>query len=285
MLIGVDEDWVYSGNRHFANYTDVKPGEYVFRVKGSNNDGIWNEEGISLSIIITPPFWQTGWFRLLMIFTVAGLIYGLHRYRVSRLLEIERMRTRIASDLHDDIGSTLTRISIYSELIQRSKNVAKITASAREIGAMSREIVVTLSDIVWSIDARYDTLGNLLDRMRDFAAKLFSTQPIKMNLKTTGLDTAKKIPANVRQNVYLIFKEALNNIFKHAHATEVSIDLKDIDGAFTMAIKDNGIGFDEKKIQKGNGLKNMKLRAGRIGGKLSLKSKDGVLIILTTRRI
>lgn len=285
MLKGIDEDWIYSGNRRFANYTDVKPGEYVFWVRGSNNDGVWNEEGISLSIIITPPFWQTGWFRLLMIIAVAGLIYGLHRYRVSRLLEIERMRTRIASDLHDDIGSTLTRISIYSEIIQKSKSVTKITAAAGEIGAMSREIVATLSDIVWSIDARYDTLGNLLDRMRDFAARLFSSQQIQLDFKTTNLDIAKKIPANVRQNVYLIFKEALNNISKHARATHVGIYLKDIEGAFTMTIQDNGIGFDEKKIQKGNGLKNMKLRAERIDGKLSVNTDKGVLIILTIRRI
>jgi len=280
---GFDNDWIYSGTRRYAGYTNLDPGEYVFKIKGSNNDGIWNETGAAVKIIITPPFWKTWWFRIFVASALAGLLVLIYRYRVSRLLEVERLRVRIASDLHDDIGATLTKISLHSELIQSGSEPNEIKDSLQKIGAMSRELITTMSDIVWSIDARNDTIGNLIDRMRDFAASVFSMQAVEVDFDFAGLETQKKLPVDLRQNIYLIFKEALNNIAKHAEASRVEVQIENLNEKFSMTIRDDGKGWRENEYEKlsGHGLRNMKMRAARLGGHLNISRNGGCTINLT----
>jgi signal transduction histidine kinase len=282
-LEGFDRNWVEAGARRYASYTNLDPDAYVFRVKGSNNDGLWNETGAAVKIIITPPIWKTWWFRILAASSIIGLLGLIYRYRVNRLLEMERLRVRIASDLHDDIGATLTKISLHSELIQESADPDEVRGSLRKIGAMSRELVTTMSDIVWSIDARNDTLGNLVDRMRDFATGVLSVQTTAIDFHCAGLDMQKKLPVNFRQNIYLIFKEAINNIAKHAEASHVDVEIKNINGHFNMAIRDDGKGWRENDYTKlsGHGLRNMKMRAARIGGDLNISRNGGCTVSLT----
>jgi ligand-binding sensor domain-containing protein/signal transduction histidine kinase len=280
---GFDGNWIYSGTRRYASYTNLNAGEYVFRVKGSNKDGIWNNADTSIRIIITPPFWESWWFRLLAAMAFVGMLAAIYRYRVSHLLAVERLRVRIASDLHDDIGATLTKISLQSELIQDGACSPEIIASLRKIGAMSRELVTTMSDVVWSIDARNDTAGDLLDRMRDFAASVLSVKPINVSFEVSGLDEQKKLSVPLRQNLYLIFKEAVNNIAKHAAASQVNIHIKNADGAFSLMIRDDGKAWGEGECEKltGHGLRNMKMRAERIGGHLEIFRNGGCTVKLT----
>ena len=280
-----DEDWICSGTRRYASYTNLYPGEYIFKVKGSNNDGVWNEEGASVKIIITPPYWQTLWFRGLTASLILLIAFGGYRLHVAKLLEMERLRVRIASDLHDDIGSTLTKISLYSDLIETGTEPKTTQNLLKKIGAMSRELVTTMSDIVWSIDARNDTIGDLIDRMRDFAASTYSPRQIEVQFKASGLESNKKIPVDVRQNLYLIFKEAVNNVAKHAMASKVAIRLQNSNGLFTMTIKDDGRGLPQKPKRQGHGLRNMKMRAERIGAKLEVDAKEGVSLILEGKAI
>ncbi len=283
MMEGFNSDWIYSGTRRFASYTNLDPGAYVFKVKGSNGDGVWNEQGASIRIIITPPYWKSWWFQLLVATAFVGVLAAIYQYRVSHLLAVERLRVRIASDLHDDIGATLTKISLQSELIQDGACSPEIVASLRKIGAMSRELVTTMSDVVWSIDARNDTVGDLLDRMRDFAASVLSAKPINVNFEVSGLDEQKKLSVPLRQNLYLIFKEAINNIAKHATATQVNIHVKNIDGKFSMMIRDDGKAWGNGDYEKlsGHGLRNMKMRAERIGGRLEISRNGGCTVKLT----
>ena len=117
-LDGVDRDWVYAGNRRFASYTDISPGEYVFHVKGSNNDGVWSKQEATIKVIVTPPFWQTWWFRIIVMAFLAGLLYAFHKYRLNKLLEIERTRVRIARDLHDDVSATITGMVYFSDAVR-----------------------------------------------------------------------------------------------------------------------------------------------------------------------
>ncbi|MEJ2542988.1 MAG: two-component regulator propeller domain-containing protein, partial [Calditrichaceae bacterium] len=180
-LEGFDEKWIFTGNRNSVTYTNLNPGEYVFSVKGSNHDGVISAQSKKLFISIVPPYWQTLWFNILVILIAASLLYWLYRYRLTRVLEMERMRIRIASDLHDDIGSTLTKIAINSEIIQSTQNKEKIKQSSIKIGRMSREIISSMSDIIWSIDARNDSIKDLLDRMRDFSSTSFAETNIKVN--------------------------------------------------------------------------------------------------------
>jgi ligand-binding sensor domain-containing protein len=246
-LEGIYEDWIYIGNERVASFTDIDPGKYIFRVKGSNNHGIWNETGASVVLNIIPPWWAAWWFRMLII---------------NKVREMERLRVQIASDLHDDIGSTLTKIAVHSEIIQTTTEKIKITNSSKKIGTMSREIITTLSDVVWSIDSRNDTVGDLIDRMRDFLETVFPAGSIHIDFQTKGLHFDQKITQVLRQNIYLIFKEAVNNAAKHSGADEVKISMINGDGKFKMEIVDNGAGIkvDERHVGH-RGIENMELRA------------------------
>jgi len=284
---GVDPEWVYTNSRRrFASYTQLSSGQYVFKVKASNNDGVWNEEGVSLRINILPPWWQTWWFRSIALIILLAGIYGFYRVHLNRILQMERMRVRIASDLHDDIGASLTRIAVHSEIIQNSEDPPSIRKSSGRIGVMSREIITTLSDIVWSIDARNDTVGDLIDRMRDFLDTVFPSGSIKIDFQTQSMHFDQKIAQELRQNIYLIFKEAVNNAARHSGGSEISIKLINGSGSFLMEIADNGSGFKAKNGASGHhGLENMRMRADRIGGTLIIETENGTHIVFKARSI
>jgi len=284
-LEGFNEDWIYCGNQHTATFTNLNPGSYLFKVKGANSDGVWNENGAVLRVVITPLFWQTWWFRLFAVAAIIGMVVWLIRHRLERLLEIERLRVRIASDLHDDIGATLTKIALHSDLIQDDVGSPEISASLRKISAMSRELVTTMSDVVWSIDARNDTAGHLIDRMRDFANSVCSPRQITVQFEQSGIDPNKNVSADVRQNLYLIFKEAVHNAAKYAEASQLFITLKNLNGVFTMKIADDGQGFAAARRQSGHGLRNMQMRAQRLGAKLEVKTENGVIVTLEGKAI
>ena len=284
---GFHDDWIYSGNVNTASFTNLDPGEYMFRVKGSNNHGIWNEEGTFISIIITPPWWATWWFRTIVILVLIGIGNSIYRYRINKVREMERLRIQIASDLHDDIGSALTRIAVHSEIIQTTTEKEKVSSASKRIGNMSREIITTLSDVVWSIDSRNDTVGDLIDRMRDFLDTVFPAGSIHIDFQTKGLHFDQKVEQTLRQNIYLIFKEAVNNAAKHSGADKIKISMINGDGKFKLEISDNGIGMNESKMLKGHhGIENMKLRAERINGEIKIENLEkGTKIILVAKSI
>ena len=286
-LKGFHDDWTYTdANHRVASYTNLDPGEYTFKVIGSNCDGVWNKVGASVNIIILPPWWATWWFRSVAIIFLAAFIYGIYRYRVNKLLEMERMRVQIATDLHDDVGASLTKIAVHSEIIQSTEDRKKIASSSAKIGNMSREIITSLSDIIWSIDARNDKVGDLIDRMRDYLETIFPIGNISTDLQTHGLKFDNNLDQVLRQNIYLIFKEAVNNAAKHSCATKVNINMTNGDGKFKLEINDNGKGIELNEKSSGfHGLQNMKLRAERIGGELKTENNNGTRIILTVKEI
>ena len=210
-LAGFLDEWVENGARRRATFTNLDPGHYTFEVKGTNSDGIWNENSAKIAIEITPPYWQTWWFRSFVFILVAGIFYFFYRFRLGKLLAIERLRVKIASDLHDDIGSTLTKISLYSDLILTNTSPEQHKTLLQDISAKSRELVTTMSDVVWSIDARNDTVENMLDHMRDFAMSTCHAQSMEARFEVTGLENDKKLASQIRQNLYLILKEAIHN--------------------------------------------------------------------------
>ncbi len=286
-LEGLDDNWVSNNDRRFVSYANVPPGSYVFYVKASNNDGVWNEKGTSLIIIITPPWWATWWFRVIVFLIILGIGYSIHLYRLNRVRELERLRIQIASDLHDEIGSALTKIAVHSEIIGTTTEKSKVVLSSQKIGNMSREIITTLSDVVWSIDSRNDTVGDLIDRMRDFLETVFPAGSIHIDFQTQGLHFDQKITQTFRQNIYLIFKEAVNNAAKHSGADEIKISLINDDGKFKMDITDNGTGIES--IEKHSGhhvLENMQMRAKRIGGELRIEEPErGTCVTLIAKNI
>jgi len=284
-MTGVDKDWVMAGKRRYASYTNIGPGEYIFKVRGTNSDGIWSKKLKSINIKIKPPYWQTWWFKVLGLVLLSMVLYTLHRMSIQKLLAIERLRVRIASDLHDDIGSALTRISITSEQIQNTKNQNKMRILSKSIGSISRDVISTMGDIVWSIDSRNDSLMELLDRMHEFTYNDLSLEDMNIVFHQEGLDENKKISVDYRQNIFYIFKEVINNAVKHSGASEIEINLSNRHDFFMMEIADNGKGFDPEKIKNGNGLRNIRMRARRLKADLDIDAKNGVSVILKMKKL
>ncbi len=275
MLEGLDGSWTRAGTRHFAGYTNLDHGEYVFRVRGTNSDGVWNEEGTSIRIIITPPFWKTWWFLLILVVTVGAGISLLITNRVKQLLAIERLRSKIAADLHDDIGNGLTEISIMGEIIIQklpADSLLLVQAETQKIGSTSRELIISMSDIVWLVNPRRDSLYDLISRLGDSSKERLDAQNV--HLRTKNLDSLESIHLKMeyRQNLYLIFKEAINNSLKYGNCSLLTlrVDLQGKD--LILELKDDGQGFDLGIASTGNGLQNMKDRARRIGGTMAISS-------------
>jgi len=277
MMEGFDKNWIYSGHRHFVTYTNLDPGEYVFKVRGSNNDGVWNYKGAEITIKVLPPFWRTWWFILTGIILIGGIIASIIYFRVRHLLEIERFRTKLAADLHDNIGSSLTEISILSEVIShklKSEN-EEVKKNLNMISNSSRSLIDNMSDIVWLVNPRRDSLYDLILRLRDTYSELSSYTSI--SFKSENIKALEKVSLSMehRQHLYLIFKEAINNCITHSSCSEITLDASVKGSKLQMVLKDNGKGFDSEASFHGNGLDNMRNRAKMIGGILIILSEPG----------
>lgn len=264
-------------NTNKVSYTNVTDGNYTFHVIGSNNDGIWNKKGASISIIIKTPYWKTWWFITLIIAVISLIISYFIISQVKNMLAVERLRTKLAADLHDNIGSSLTEISILSEVINTKLKFKDldVTKNLNKISLKSRYLIDKMSDIVWLVNPQRDSLYDLILRLQDTYSELLADTSISFrseNLKSLG-----KISLSMehRQHLFLVFKEAINNSITHSKCTEILLNAKVISKRLEMVLKDNGQGFDMDKLQKGNGLINMKERAKKIGGKLFIESGVG----------
>ena len=277
MLEGYDKDWIPSGTRRFVTYSGIGAGEYTFKVRGSNNDNKWNIEGASLKINILPPFWATLWFISLLIIVITSVVVYVITSYVRQLLAVERLRTKLAADLHDNIGASLTEISILSEVIsKRLKNEDEsVQKNLKRISEDSRSLIDKMSDIVWLVNPKRDTLYDLILRLEDTYSELLSLTNISFTSK--NLKSLEKISLSMdrRQHLYLIFKEGINNCITHGECTEINLDAHVNNKNLEMILTDNGQGFEVDKDYLGNGLKNMMRRAEQIGGELIIKSEKG----------
>jgi len=277
-LDGLEDNWNYvSASNRIAKYTNLLPGEYTFRVRGSNSTGIWNEEGTVLFIEIKPPFWKTWWFILLLIVLVGGSITLFVTIRIRQLLAIEKLKSKIAADLHDNVGAGLTEISILSELTAHEIGNQNENASKRlnNISETSRSLVANMSDIVWMVNPKLDSLHDLIIRLKDSYGEFLSQLGISFRINKFERMDNVKIPMDYRQNLFLIFKECINNCVKHSRCTRISLDAVVKGSVLKMTLIDNGKGFDISDVKYGNGLQNMKSRAAAIGGKLNINSSPG----------
>ncbi|HEX5651725.1 MAG TPA: triple tyrosine motif-containing protein, partial [Chitinophagaceae bacterium] len=274
-LENYNKDWIGTdASRRFANYTNLNPGKYVFRVRASNNDGLWSPHEASLVIIITAPFWQTWWFRTLIALAAIAIIYGIYRYRLQQVLRLQSIRNRIAADLHDDIGSTLNSISVYSEVAKKD-NEGK-THALEMIGESSRKVIDAMSDIVWTINPNNDSFERIVLRMRSLSYNLLRARQIDFIFRADENLNDLKLSMEERRNFYLIFKEALNNLIKYSNAKRASVLLSKNASHITLQIRDDGIGFDTKQKYNGNGLINMQKRSKEINAELHIESGDGI---------
>jgi glucose-6-phosphate-specific signal transduction histidine kinase len=279
-LEGADENWSEASFERTANYPNIPAGNYRFLVRAVNSDGAVSENPAAISFTVLRPVWQRWWFLLLMTVLISFAIYALYRYRVKQIIQIERVRTRIATDLHDDIGSSLSKIAILSEVVQRNP---KARDPLKIIANTSREMVDSMSDIVWAINPERDNLSDLIHRMRRFAEDILDAQDINYQFIVPQNMREPSLGADVRRDVYLIFKECINNLAKYAGAGEAIIKVNIEANHLFIEIADNGHGFDvEHKLNSdtanglgGNGLKNMRRRAENFGGSIKIESTIG----------
>lgn len=277
MLAGLDSSWSAPADRRYVNYTHLPAGEYTFVVLARNGDGTWSTKPARFPFSIASPYWATWWFITLAIACLSLVVWMIHHFRVKHLLELERVRARISADLHDDIGSTLGSISIFSEMAARE--VAGTAPRAIEllgrIGEDSRAMIESLDDIVWSINPRNDSLDDILLRIREHSAEVLEARDISLSLDLPTDTLRLKLPMEKRRHFYLIFKEALNNIVRHAACSSVCISVDVRGDVLSLTLSDDGCGFDLTNGHSGNGLRSMQHRAGLIGAKLNLHTSVG----------
>ena len=284
-LEGAGTDWIKSENNYSATFASLEPGDYVFNVRSQNKDGHFSPHITSLPIRIKPAFWQTWWFTALVILAAVLPFYIFYVLRLKRILAIQRIREGVARDLHDDMGSNLTSISILSEVV--SKTLLPVQQREKEyvgrISTSSSQMMDAMDDIVWSIKPDNDYLHRIVARMREYASSVFEPQGITYTFANTESDRMLKLRMDDRRNLFLVYKEALNNISKYARATNVAISLHYRNGHIEMCIADNGVGFDVTAVDEGNGLSNMRKRAGTLSGTLTISSspKNGTEVLLS----
>ncbi|HEY6332078.1 MAG TPA: two-component regulator propeller domain-containing protein [Blastocatellia bacterium] len=276
-LEGVDSDWSASSTQRSVNYARLSPGSYTFAVRALNQQGLVSPEPAILRIRILPPIWRRWWFIMMAVTGVMLVAYAAHRYRIARLMELLAVRSRIASDLHDDIGANLTKIAILSEVANRQLDPAGEPAESpiNAIARISRESVASMSDIVWAIDPRRDTHLDLTRRMRQFAIDLLGSSGIDVRVESTDDDQPGRVGPDFRRQVFLVFKEAVHNAARHSHCSKVEIKIQ-MDGAgLILTVLDDGVGFDADQQSDGQGLVSMSRRAKSLGGHVVVTSGTG----------
>ena len=273
-LLNYDTKWIDAGNRNYAAYTNLPPGHYTMQVKVVKKAGDTHAPVAITSIIIHPPFWRTWWFAVVCVLLFAGLLYALYRYRISQLLQVQQTRNRIASDLHDDIGSTLTNISLLTELSRKKLTPGneEVTVFLKRISEEVQQFSQALDDIIWSINSSHDTLEQTAARMRRYAGEIFEGADIHYSLYMDETFAQQKLNMEQRRDCFLIYKEVINNIYKHAAATEVSIHLTMDRNCLNIIIQDNGKGFDTSGNTHRNGIKNIHRRAAKWKGLVYIES-------------
>jgi signal transduction histidine kinase len=294
-LAGVDRDWIDAGAKRTAAYSQLTPGRYRFEVIACSDDGIWSPVGASLSFTVLPFYWQTWWFRLaaaaLAVALVAGIVRSLTRRRMQRRVRelefergIERERARIAQDIHDDIGSNLTRISMLSQSLQLDERASPhASALIERIRGAALEVTTALDEIVWAVNPQHDSLDGVVSYLAKYTQETVSAAGIRCRLDLPVNLPPWTLNTQTRHNLVLAFKEALNNAVKHAGATEVKLALRLSRREFTVLLEDNGRGgvppveapAPARATRGGNGLGNMRRRLEQIGGRCEIDSQTG----------
>jgi len=283
-LEGADGEWSPPTATRTIFYSNLAPGRYRFMARAIDADNQVSAIPAAVSFQVLSPIWQRWWFVTAGLLTVGVGAHALHRHRLRRLLELERVRTRIATDLHDDIGSSLSQIAILSEVVRQ--RVGGHEAAVREplslITGASSELMDTMSDIVWAIDPRKDHLSDLTQRMRRFSSDVFTARQITFEFHAPEVTRDIELGADVRRQVFLIFKESVNNVVRHSNCSRAAVAFSASRERITLRIADNGSGFDTARQWDGHGLSSMRKRTQELGGTLEVVSNDvgGTLVTL-----
>ncbi|HMQ77877.1 MAG TPA: two-component regulator propeller domain-containing protein [Flavobacteriales bacterium] len=280
-LEGYTEGWIDSGTRYEATFTNLDPGSYTFVVEGSNSAGLRDGKGASLLLIVTPPWWGTWLARGAALVLILALLYTAHRLRLQQQLRVVRLREHIARDLHDEIGSTLSSVALYGAVAKK-----KIAAISPESGRLLERIsegttsaMESMNDIVWTVNAAKDSMADMAERMQSYATQICEARGVALDFDVDAALLAGRMDMGQRKNIYLLYKEAVNNAVKYAECTTITVRITTVDKGFRLMVTDDGRGFDPHAMLGnglgGNGLDNMRKRAADAGGVCTITSLPG----------
>jgi ligand-binding sensor domain-containing protein len=281
-LEGAETDWSAPRKHRTVVYSNLRPGSYRFLARGLGPGRMPSKEPAVVTFRILPHLWERWWFLSALAMSVTGIVYLAYRYRVAYVLEMERMRTRIACDLHDDVGSALSKIAILSEVALLSVATEPVAGATLErIAETSREALDGVGDLVWAINARTESLEDLVRRMRSFAAQLFEAKDVRFQFEASDLPLDRHLGPETLRQLYLIFKEAANNAARHSQCTEASARLWLDRGMLVMEVKDNGKGFQLAPDSHQHGIASLKARAASLRGHIQWRFEAGTAVVLT----
>jgi ligand-binding sensor domain-containing protein len=275
-LEGLDKEWIAAGTGRSVTYANLSSGQYTFKVKSQNADGSETRYLTTVPIYIYPPWWRSWWAITGWILVASLISYAFIYYRKRNSAHLSKVRQKIASDLHDDIGSTLNSISVYSEvaMLEFEANPVNSKQLLHKMGGASRQMIETMNDIVWAINPLNDQFENVIQRMQYFAGELLSGKDILLQFNVAAGARSIKLAMDQRKNIYLIFKEAVNNAYKYSEAKTVTVSIAAGANDLLMSISDDGTGFiPSEPSLTGNGLKNMKFRSKEIHAHLQITSR------------
>lgn len=308
---GTDK-WRYSNEPVFA-FHKFPAGNYTLLVEGADANGNWSAQPFVLPIKVKKPFYEQTWVQVLFLLAIFSIIYGIFQSRMRQRLRMEQLRTKLASDLHDEVSGLLSGIAMQSDLVQFMVSDNKVQNRLKTIGEVSRKAMSKMSDVIWSIDSRKDRLEDLVGRMHEHADEMLLPLNIRYDIQISHkLDRTQKVPANIRQDLYFIYKEAVNNIAKHSNANRVFINMRQQGNFFELRIKDNGslveqltpvapsqsvarsgeenqhsipvTALQPSKKKSGQGLSNLRMRAERLKGLLEINRDNGYSIVLRMKK-
>jgi ligand-binding sensor domain-containing protein/signal transduction histidine kinase len=304
-LEGLNDEWIHCGARRYASFTNVDPGEYVFRVKATNGDGVWGKNEAVMRISIAPPFWRTWWFYLASLGAILLAAYALFQYRLRaqvkkslelervRLFEREKVREQIARDYHDEMGHKITKVALFTELITRNVNsvAAELKEHLGKVVEASQSLSLDARDFIWALNPEKDSLYETCLHLQEFGNSLF--EEVEVNFQVQGLSEELlrlKLNMEWKRHLTLLFKEGMNNALKHARCKNAVLEVGVHGGILRMSLHDDGVGLFHSnghdpdfpsgvfKENRGNGagLENMKRRAKILNGHLEIHApSDG----------
>ena len=293
-LVGLDDSWRELGTQRFASFEAVPPGRYTFEVVAVNGDGVWSREPARVSIHVRPHLWESAWFLLaITALTLAGAAAGgwaIARSRMKRRIQglkirhaREAERSRIARDLHDDLGASLTEISILSALAAEAGDESTLRPSLDQLSRKAQDVVGTLDEIVWAVNPREDTLRSLVDYLAAFAREFLDHAGIPLRTDIPHAVPEQPLDTTARHGIFLAAREALNNLVKHSRATQARLAVRISRELLEIRIEDNGRGFSQEWEAKGYGVANLRERMKSCGGDCSITSipGEGTTVTLT----
>ncbi|HUB78866.1 MAG TPA: two-component regulator propeller domain-containing protein [Bryobacteraceae bacterium] len=276
-LVETDRGWSPPSEQRSVDYAGLPPGNYHFLVRAAAPPGSSNPIPAEVMFHIATPLWGRSWFLTLLAAGIAGAMFGGHRYHLARRLELERVRLRIAADLHDDLGASLTRVAILSEIAHRQAGLPQAEPGRHltEIAETARGLVDGLSDIVWSIDPRRDDMRNLVRRLRQLAGETLEPLGVEWRLDAAAGIEHLAFSPDQRRNLFLIVKEAVHNAARHSGCRRLAVQIEVRQGRCLVTVSDDGRGFPDGDAESGNGLANMRARAAALGGSIAAGTAPG----------